>query len=427
MTTAQCNELSSILLSSILSTFSVHWPSIMRSSRLLLLAAAFCDTTFAFVILPNAFLTHTPAIHIEPEREASNVSPQDHPKNYRQKCHEHDIHLSPFDLSRLRPSGDEIADIAINEDDDEDPPLPVIIWHGLGDQAGSDGMKAVGGLLNNVSEGTYIYEVAMGAGSEDQRASFFGQLTTQLAEACEKIGKDNILQTAPAVDLLGFSQGGLFLRGLIETCDRMPPVRTLLTFGGPHNGIAKFQRCKDTGDWVCRAAEALVSTGGVFTSFVQGRVVPAQYFRDPRDLDTYLEESGWLADVNNERNKKNETYAERLARVEKFVMVLFEDDETVVPKESTWFADVNLDTGKVTDLKDRPIYQKDWIGLKQLDKKGALVFESVKGRHMRFTEKDLKRFFGKYFGVMEDKTMLDKAWDLVDDTWESVPDWATEL
>jgi Palmitoyl protein thioesterase len=45
--------------------------------------------------------------------------------------------------------------------------------------------------------------------------------------------------------------------------------------------------------------------------------------------------SAWLADINNEREEKNETYAYHLSSLEKLVMIKFQDDKTVVPPDSS--------------------------------------------------------------------------------------------
>ena len=135
--------------------------------------------------------------------------------------------------------------------------------------------------------------------------------------------------------------------------------------------------------------------------------MPAQYFRDPLQLDSYLEHSNFLADINNERALKNKTYKENLSRLERFVLYLFEDDITVVPKESGWFAEVN-DT-KVIELKDRNIYKEDWIGLKTLDQRGALKFKTTKGQHMQLSDKLLKDVAKEYFGPYGRKFEDDKG------------------
>ena len=292
--------------------------------------------------------------------------------------------------------------LALSSEDD-DTPLPLVIWHGLGDSFDADGLKEVAELADKVNPGTYVHIIHLAdTGSSDRSASFFGNVTEQIQLVCAQLQADPILSTAPAIDALGFSQGGQFLRGYIERCNN-PPVRSLLTFGAQHNGISQFQKCASATDFVCQGANALLRFG-TWSDFVQSRLVPAQYFRDPQEMDSYLESSNFLADVNNERETKNATYKKNLAKLENFVMFLFEDDETVVPKESAWFAEVvEAEEGmkkNVTDLKDRPIYKEDWIGLRELDEKGALVFESVEGGHMRLNETDLKRAFGKYYGPL---------------------------
>lgn len=155
--------------------------------------------------------------------------------------------------------------------------------------------------------------------------------------------------------------------------------------------------------FVVQGAVALVGSNA-WTEYVQSHVVPAEYYREVNKTtglptEGYLEHSHFLADVNNERQEKKGEYAKRLAALEKFVMFVFEDDKTVVPKESGWFAEVNETSGEVTDLRDRAIYLEDWIGLKALDEKGGLVFESVEGEHMALKRKDLERTFEKYFGA----------------------------
>ena len=52
-------------------------------------------------------------------------------------------------------------------------------------------------------------------------------------------------------------------------------------------------------------------------------------------MEKYLELSAWLADINNEREEKNETYVYHLSSLEKFVMIKFTEEKTVVPPDSS--------------------------------------------------------------------------------------------
>jgi palmitoyl-protein thioesterase len=254
----------------------------------------------------------------------------------------------------------------------------------------------VGDLAEKVNPGTYVYNIRLDDDpSGDRAATFFGNLTIQLAQVCDDLASHPVLSTSPnGINALGFSQGGQFLRGYIERCND-PPVRNLITFGSPHNGISEFQDCDST-DWVCKAAMGIMR-GSTWSSFVQSRLVPAQYFRDPEDLASYLEYSNFLADINNEREKKNKTYAANLASLEKFAMYMFSDDTTAIPKESAWFAEVNRTSGFVTPLKLRDMWREDWIGLKKLGEKGGLDFRIAKGRHMELNDELLAKTFKDYF------------------------------
>ncbi|KZF23368.1 alpha/beta-hydrolase [Xylona heveae TC161] len=282
-------------------------------------------------------------------------------------------------------------------------PLPLVIWHGLGDTYNADGILSVGELAERIHPGTFVYNIRINDDpSSDRRATFFGNLTEQLTKVCADIGSHPILSTAPAIDALGFSQGGQFLRGYIERCNA-PPVRSLVTFGSQHNGISDFQTCGPT-DWLCKAAIGLLRSNS-WSHYVQARVVPAQYYRDAEDMPSYLEYSNYLADINNERANKSDSYKKNLQSLENFIMYMFTEDTTVIPKETSWFAEVNSTTGDVTPLKDRAIYQEDWLGLKLLDQNGALKFLTVDGAHMELDDKVLGEAFSKYFGPQrKDKT-----------------------
>jgi palmitoyl-protein thioesterase len=298
-------------------------------------------------------------------------------------------------LAAATVSGSAIPTSHSNEEDDT--PLPLVIWHGLGDNYAADGITSVGELAQEIHPGILVYNIRLDDDpSNDRSASFFGNLTLQIAKVCDDLATHPILSTAPAIDAIGFSQGGQFLRGYVERCNN-PPVRNLITFGSQHNGISEFQKCEDT-DWLCKGAQALLR-GNTWSGFVQSRLVPAQYYRNPNDLERYLEHSNFLADINNERGVKNETYKENLRKLENFVMYLFEDDTTVIPKETSWFAEVN--GTEVTDLRERTIYTEDWLGLKELDGKGALKFEKAEGDHMTLTKKMLIEVFSKYLGPQE--------------------------
>jgi palmitoyl-protein thioesterase len=156
--------------------------------------------------------------------------------------------------------------------------------------------------------------------------------------------------------------------------------------------------------------------------------VKAQYYRDPNNIPTYMASSHFLASINNEyppsnASSRNATYAHNLASLHSLVLVLFSDDKTVVPKESAWFGSeaptedlsssamdsaqspisLSLPEKLIIPIRAHPMYTEDWIGLRKLDKKGAIVFEVCEGEHMHIGDcwkKLVKRHCGG-FGKIE--------------------------
>ncbi|KAJ4364670.1 hypothetical protein N0V83_009267 [Neocucurbitaria cava] len=285
-------------------------------------------------------------------------------------------------------------------------PLPLLIWHGLGDNYAADGLHTVGDLANETNPGTYVYYIRLDEdAASDRTATFLGNVTEQIAQVCEDIATHDVLSKAPGLNALGFSQGGQFLRGLVERCGDTVKIRNLVTFGSQHNGISKYQICKD-GDWLCKSYVGLLKAN-TWGTWVQGHLVPSQYFKATNDstgepTPEYLDNSNFLADINNERVLKNVTYAKNLARLDNFVMYLFEDDTTVIPKESGWFSYTNATSGEVVGLREREIYKEDWIGLRTLDKRGGLHFRTTEGGHMQLSDEVLREVFETWFKPGED-------------------------
>ncbi|KAK3899656.1 Alpha/Beta hydrolase protein [Staphylotrichum tortipilum] len=282
------------------------------------------------------------------------------------------------------------------DDGEDDTPLPLVIWHGLGDSFNGDGIRNVAELADEVNPGTYVYTARIDDNaSRDRYFSFVGNVTEQVAKVCADIAAHPILSTAPAIDALGFSQGGQFLRAYVQRCNK-PPVRSLITFGSQHNGISAFRDCSTT-DLVCRIAMAVLK-GDAWTDTVQRSLVPAQYYRNPAEYEQYLEHSNFLADINNERPAKSEQYKANIVALDNFVMYMFEDDTTVIPKETAWFEEVN--GTESTPLRARPLYSEDWLGLRALDRKGGLKFRTAAGEHMQISEELLKDAFAEFYGPL---------------------------
>jgi len=153
-------------------------------------------------------------------------------------------------------------------------------------------------------------------------------------------------------------------------------------------GVADIPNCLTVNQTICYMVEELLALGA-YNYFVQDHVIQAQYFKDPMDYETYLEASIFIADINNERETKNKQYKQNLISLNQFALFKFDLDTVVIPKDSEWFGYFPPNsTSEIIPMKQQPIYQEDWIGLKTLDKSGRLhLLDIPNANHMQFTLK----------------------------------------
>ncbi|XP_053203594.1 palmitoyl-protein thioesterase 1-like [Panonychus citri] len=263
-------------------------------------------------------------------------------------------------------------------------PLPVVLWHGMGDTCCDPlSLGSVIKLIENQVPSIYVKSLRIGNNVEtDFSNGYFMNVNDQISLACSLIKSDDKLTNG--FNLMGFSQGGQFSRALVQRCSL--PVRNLITLGAQHQGVYGLPRCTadtDNGLYssVCDLVRKLLSMGA-YNSFVQKRLVQAQYWHDPLKESKYKEKSLFLADINNENSSKNETYRSNLVNLNKFVMIMFANDTMVIPKESGHFGYYQPGTNdKIVPMEDSPLYTDDRLGLKELNDSGKLIKFTVPGDH----------------------------------------------
>ncbi|KAF9957020.1 hypothetical protein BGZ72_002258 [Mortierella alpina] len=265
-----------------------------------------------------------------------------------------------------------------------EPLRPIVFYHGMGDSAHSKGMTQLFESIEDMAPGIFIHSVSLAdSESDDQRAGFFGNVNSQIEHVCQQL--KGIEELKDGFNAVGFSQGGQFLRAYIQRCND-PPVHNLVTVGSQHGGVSDIPGCVQVEDASCRLMRT-IARGGVYSGYVRDHIVQAQYYKDPRNLERYLERNIFLPDINNELVIKNSTYAKRLSSINKMVMFMFKDDITVKPKETAWFG-FEDENGAIIDLEDQDQYKQDWLGLKTMDNAGKLVFDLLEGEHMQFSLED---------------------------------------
>jgi palmitoyl-protein thioesterase len=86
---------------------------------------------------------------------------------------------------------------------------PIVIWHGLGDSAYSQGMLSLASELKEAFPGVYVHLIDLADNlSADQKAGFFGNVNDQIEHVCEDLKQVKELKNG--FDAIGFSQGGAY-------------------------------------------------------------------------------------------------------------------------------------------------------------------------------------------------------------------------
>ena len=204
--------------------------------------------------------------------------------------------------------------------------IPIVLWHGMGDSGKSSGMQGVKQQLEDwYGKDLLVCSITIGGADEaaDKKAGFFDLIDRQVEEVCED------LKTVPGLEdgfnAVGFSQGGLFMRAYVQKCND-PPVKSLMTFGSPHTGVADIPNCQnmESPSASCSLMRSIVKNG-VYWNWIQNSVVQAQYFRRWQDLDAYYSGNIFLPDLNQEGpfEDSNPSYADNLATLDRLVLVRY--------------------------------------------------------------------------------------------------------
>ncbi|KAI8027282.1 Palmitoyl-protein thioesterase 1 [Camellia lanceoleosa] len=268
--------------------------------------------------------------------------------------------------------------------------LPFVVFHGLSEKCSTRGVKRLIKLLNK-SSGSEGYCIEIGNGKWD---SWFMPLLEQTTIACEKLSQ--------LAERENISFGNMVGRGVVEFCDGGPPVKNFISLAGPHAGTASIPFCGS--GLICILEDCFVKLE-IYRSSFQENLAPASYIKIPTEIDDYLQGCSFLPKLNNERiNDRNSTYKKRFASLQNLVLIMFEHDRVLVPKETSlfgYFPDGSWST--VLPAQETKLYTEDWIGLKTLDEAGKVKFINVSGGHLHISTSDAKKYIVPY---LEDEVSI---------------------
>jgi palmitoyl-protein thioesterase len=256
---------------------------------------------------------------------------------------------------------------------------PVAVFHGINDSCDS----WMGNLTKFISDqlnGVYTRCIESSPGLY----SVFTPIKRQAEIACEIIKQDPNFQSE--FNILAVSQGSLIGRYIIEACAIKGTVKRYIAIGGPQMGVSKAPHCLGERMY-CNIVNGTIDFF-VYNYLVQHLIGPAGYFRIPTSYDAYINYSDFLADLNNEKVEKNQNYKDRILQLEKVLLVKFNLDTMVIPKESAWFGYYDSEYN-VVDLKDTEFYIKDYLGIRELVERGSVGFIEFPGEHVKFNNKDV--------------------------------------
>lgn len=274
------------------------------------------------------------------------------------------------DLPDFEIPGD-TEEIEVNED-----AIPTAMFHGLGDMCINPGIGQIDRVIAKGTGGKVeCIEVGLpSVGEVLNNAQHVAEVS------CDKIAKNPIFKGE--FNVIGLSQGGLFARYIVEECKMPGKVRNMVTIGGPHMGVSAVPHCFH--GFICDILNNVIDHI-VYMKLAQQFVVPAGYFRNTKDMEHYKKGSVFLPALNNELDNPDAAAADRKARFSALngaMLVMFEKDTMIYPKETAWFQSLDAAGEKVLPLDQTDFYNKDYIGVKTLDDAKKITKVSWPGDHL---------------------------------------------
>ncbi|KAL5254497.1 hypothetical protein ACHWQZ_G014069 [Mnemiopsis leidyi] len=208
----------------------------------------------------------------------------------------------------------------------------------------------------------------------------------------------NISAQYEKIIAVGFSQGGVIWRAMIESWDNHN-VDTFISLASPQHGISDIPvkylepLPKHSIPSTLSYSYKLGISSGIkevlkslfYLPRVQNVFAPSNYFLEPKLRHLYLQ-TAFFPRLNNEVGSAEEKQRQKnnFQSLRKLLLIGGPDDGTVIPWQSQIFGFRTADK-KIVPMEETQFYKDDLFGLKTLDEKGAIT-TCIKGglRHSDF-------------------------------------------
>ena len=258
---------------------------------------------------------------------------------------------------------------------------PILLIHGIGNYCTkSDTSYIINKLSSSLNTSVECIEIGNGFFS-----SWFQNFENQAEELCSKLKVHPTFQDK--FSIMGISQGTLLGRYLIQKCDIKGKIINYLSFDGPQQGIGYIPKltCGFLCDWINYLTVDLIYSLNDYLS-------PSSYYKYKYDIQKYYKYNKFLLDLNNEGEIKNETYKEKIIKLNKVMLVKGNKDTVISPKESSWFEFYDEKGQNIIPLNESKFYIDDFIGIRYLNENQKIDFVLFSGEHVKFTEEEFQVF-----------------------------------
>ena len=259
--------------------------------------------------------------------------------------------------------------------------LPVAVIHGFRQSClDYDLISTVEYIADQTNQ--YSRCIETGGGSTDISRSF----RDQAKKACEIISSDPNYSGEFAI--VSISQGGVLARHVIEKCNMSGHVSVFISIGGPLAGTHQLPHCQR--GVTCHILNSFADWF-VYKGYVQDTMGPSGYFRTSNHINNYKKSDSLLLDINNQGKNFDEEAKRRFTSLDKLVLIAFNRDTMISPKESAHFCEYDK-KHRVIDMKETDFYKNDLFGLKTLDEAGKITKFWVDDDHCWYNFVDLEMY-----------------------------------